>query len=178
MSEREQAGLRGPVKTCVEERTIPATSDRPEIKHITTTEYTSDGRILRTRQGRPGDQEWISTRTYDAEGRLLKQTSGGSAGPSLDQVYPYDEAGRLVGIRYGDKTSVGVRFQYDDQGRKTKVENFDPIPQRPNVAYGGYHWEGTDLPFVHCRAVVRSQRSTTSRMWRLRANFGTRRDSS
>ena len=40
-----------------------------------------------------------------------------------------------------------MRFQYDDQGRKTKIETFDPRPRQPNVAYGGYPWEGSDLLF-------------------------------
>jgi len=146
VSDREQAGLRGPVKTCVAESIYPA-GEAHKASFTTPTDYTSDGRILRTREGRPSDQEWISTRTYDAQGRLLKQTSGNPGGPASEQTYSYDQAGRLAGIEYGDKKSVRVRFQYDDQGRKTKVENFDPIPQRPNVAYGGYPWEGTDLRF-------------------------------
>jgi len=146
MSDREQAGLRGPAKTCVAESIYPSVEDQ-QRSLTTTTEYTSDGRIIWTRQGQPGDQEWISTRTYDAQGRLLKQTSSGSSGSSLDQTYSYDEAGRLSGIRFGGKESVGLRFQYDDQGRKTKIETFDPRPQQPNVAYGSYPWEGTGLPF-------------------------------
>jgi hypothetical protein len=45
MSDREKAGLRGLVKTCVEETTGPP-DDR---KYWTTTEYNPDGRLLTTR---------------------------------------------------------------------------------------------------------------------------------
>lgn len=44
MSDREQAGFRGPVKICTEEST---SADRPVVR--TTTEYARDGKLLETR---------------------------------------------------------------------------------------------------------------------------------
>jgi hypothetical protein len=146
MSDRERAGLRGPVKICVEEAIYPNADDQRR-GFTATTEYGPDGRILRTRQGQPNGQEWSSTRTYDAQGRLLKQTSGNSGGPTFAQTYSYDETGRLTGIRSSDKDRTMMRFEYDDQGQKKKIGTFDPLPVHPNVAYDGPRWEGVDLPF-------------------------------
>jgi hypothetical protein len=42
MSDREKAGFHGPVRTCVEETPLPDAKS-----HSTTTEYDSDGRLLR-----------------------------------------------------------------------------------------------------------------------------------
>jgi hypothetical protein len=41
MSDREKAGLHGPVRTCLEEAILP-----DNIKHLTTREYSPYGKIL------------------------------------------------------------------------------------------------------------------------------------
>src|SRR5438128_774821 len=49
MSDREKAGLRGPVKRCTEERVTLAVGGYPEMKFSYTTEYDPGGKILSTR---------------------------------------------------------------------------------------------------------------------------------
>ena len=54
MSDREQRGLRGRVKSCTEESTHPGMTDAdgkayPEVHSEYTTEYDTDGRIVATR---------------------------------------------------------------------------------------------------------------------------------
>ena len=64
MTDREKAGLRGPVKSCVEETNAPG-------NRVTTTEYDLDGRLL---MDRTSDRRRVNTRTYDANGRLVKDS--------------------------------------------------------------------------------------------------------
>ena len=59
MTDREKAGLRGPVKSCVEETG----------KRLITTEYGVDGR-LRTTRTSYADSGWVTTNNYDSGGRL------------------------------------------------------------------------------------------------------------
>ena len=55
MTDREKAGLRGPVKSCVEETE----------KRLTATEYGLDGRLLMTRTSNT-DSGRVTTKNYDA----------------------------------------------------------------------------------------------------------------
>jgi hypothetical protein len=52
MTDREKAGLRGPVKTCVEENIYPTGTV------LVTSEYTLDGKLLVSRSGYQDDSEW------------------------------------------------------------------------------------------------------------------------
>src|SRR5262249_18975010 len=86
-SQREQQGLRGLVKTCVEEQTHPGFTDShgnkiPETKTVHTTEYDLAGRIVRTLWRNPDGSEWGTRYSYDAAGHLLKTESGKEAKPS------------------------------------------------------------------------------------------------
>ena len=91
MTDREKAGLRGPVKTCVEETTYPPG------KRLTTTEYGLDGRLLTTHASNPDGSEWVTTQTYDAEGRLLTK--------------------RFVSASFSDEV---INRSYDAAGLKTR----------------------------------------------------------
>jgi hypothetical protein len=84
MSDQEKAGLHGPVRTCVEEAILPDNG-----KHLTTWEYSPDGKILifTARFGNSDGTEWITTHTYDATGRLTKAVSGNSREPGVESVY-------------------------------------------------------------------------------------------
>ena len=90
VTEREKAGLRGPVKTCVEETSYPTG------KALTTTEYDLDGRLLETRISNPDGSESVAAKTCDADGRLVKASSGKSDEPATESLYTYDERGRLA----------------------------------------------------------------------------------
>src|ERR1700737_3518326 len=145
MSDRDKAGLRGPVKTVLDEQTFSG-ADGQQLLTTTTTHYAPDGRILEVRTGNPDGSEWVTSYTYHSDGRLLKTVSGkvGSAASS-ETTYSYDKAQRLVGVKSGDKNQI--RYQYDEKGRKSVIESYDSKPLPPNMAYAP-HWEGTDLGFA------------------------------
>jgi YD repeat-containing protein len=145
MSNRDKAGLRGPVKTVLEEQTFSGTDGRQSIT-TTTTHYAHDGRILEDRTENPDGSGWVTTYTYYSDGRLLKTAFGkANSVPSSESTYLYDDAQRLVGLKSGNK--VQVRYRYDDKGRKSVIESYESRPLPPNTAYAA-HWEGTDLGFA------------------------------
>ena len=119
-TDREQAGLRGSVKTCAEETIYPTG------KSLTTTEYSFDGRRLETRISNPDGSEWVTTKTYDAYGRLVKVSSGKSGEPATESLYTYDERGRLKEITNADGKGNRTSYRYDEQGRKTEIKTFAP----------------------------------------------------
>jgi YD repeat-containing protein len=143
VSDRDKAGLRGPVKTVLEEQTF-SRADGRESFTTTTTHYAPDGRILEDRTGKDGSG-WVTSYSYHSDGRRLKTASGkANSAPSSETTYLYDDAQRLVGVKSGDDQ---VRYQYDDKGHKSVIESYDSKPLPPNTAYAP-HWEGTDLGFA------------------------------
>jgi YD repeat-containing protein len=145
MSDRDKAGLRGPVKTVLEGQTFSG-ADGQQLLTTTTTQYAPDGRILEQRMGNPDGSDWVTSYTYHSDGRLLKTVSGKvKSAPSSETTYLYDEAQRLVGVKSHDKNQI--RFEYDDKGRKSLIESYDSKALAPNTAYAT-HWEGTDLGFA------------------------------
>jgi YD repeat-containing protein len=145
MSDREKSGLRGPVKTVVDEQTFSDAEGQQMLTTITT-EYAPDGRMLETRTRNPNGSEWLTSYSYDSDGRLLKTASGKPRSvPGSETTYSYDESRRLAGVKSGTKNEV--RYQYDDKGRKSVVESYDSKPLLPNTAYAP-QWEGTDLGFA------------------------------
>jgi hypothetical protein len=151
MSTREQLGLRGPVKTCVEETTYPGVNapdgtQIPERKSSYATEYDVTGRILATRIGNPDGSEWVMRYGYDVSGHLHKTASGKEGEPSTEAVYSYDDRGRLRNITDGLRPDNPVTFRYDEQGRKTKVQVSRPADYRPNTAVAGSPFQVSDGP--------------------------------
>jgi YD repeat-containing protein len=143
---REQRGIRGPVKICIEEVTYPVSaaadgSLTPERKYQHTTEYDSEGRTLARRSNRPNDSDWVNRYTWNASGLLVKETWGKEGDPPSESIYLYDDQGRLQSITYSDKPDNPVTFHYDEHGRKTKWQVSHPEDYRPNVAGSG------DSPF-------------------------------
>jgi YD repeat-containing protein len=144
ISDREKAGLRGPVKEEIDSQTMSLPSG--EKVFTTTTKYTVDGRILEKRATNPDGSEWVTSYSYYPDGRLLKIVTGNAGSTNTSETTNlYDEQRRLVAIKSGDK--IQIRYQYDDRGRKSAIETCDSKPLPPNVAYAP-HWEGTDLGFV------------------------------
>ena len=145
MSDRDKSGIRGPVKTVVDEQTFSG-ADGQQMLTTITTEYAPDGRILERRTQNPNGSEWLTSYSYHSDGRLLKTASGKPRSvPSSETTYSYDESRRLVEVKSGTKNEV--RYQYDDKGRKSVVEIYDSKPLLPNTAYAP-QWEGTDLGFA------------------------------
>jgi hypothetical protein len=139
MSDREQHGLRGPIKTCVEESTRAAlvTPDGiqiPELNSSYTTEFSNDGRVIETRMRNSDGSEWVSRMLYDSSGNFLKHECGNVGESTTESVYTYDNQGRLLKVTNSAKPDNPVSFHYDDRGRKTKLEVSLPEDYRPNCA--------------------------------------------
>lgn len=138
MSDREKAGLRGPVRTCVEETIVSDGS-----KYLTTTEYSSDGRLLALRNTYSDGSEWVTTQTYDADGHLAKTISGKMGEPNAETLYAYDEAGRLLTTTNSPEKGGRIDFHYDEQGRKTSIRRFDQktLERAQNAASALSPWD-------------------------------------
>ena len=99
MSDREKAGLRGPVELYTEEHTFPAFENVPARTYTTTTKFSLEGRILQSTNingSEAGPQEFSTTYTYDSAGRLLKKTSAGPGSLTTEIKYSYDEKDRIT----------------------------------------------------------------------------------
>jgi YD repeat-containing protein len=137
MSDREQAGFRGPVKTRVEESIF---SSQPMTR--TTTEYRPDGMLLETCYDHGGGSTWVTAREYDSDGRLTKIKPANSDDSTSETIYVYDGAGRNLSITNtgnGDRTD----FEYDDSGRKIGIQRFDSkaLERSRSCAYAVSAWE-------------------------------------
>ena len=138
MTDREKVKLRGPVRNCVYESTMPDGK-----KFLTTMEYTLDGKLLTTRSVQSEGSEWVTSQTYDAEGRLVKTVSGNLGEPSTESVCAYDGAGRLQSITNSTEKRNRTDFRYDEHGRKTTIQTFDPktLQSIQNSAFSGSPWD-------------------------------------
>jgi YD repeat-containing protein len=144
MSDRERVELRGPVKVCVYESTMP---DGKKLS--TEIEYSLDGKLLTSRTVQPEGSGWVTSQTYDAGGRLVKTASDKLGEPGTESVDSYDEAGRLLFITHSSETGNRTDFRYDEQGRKTTIKTFDPKShqRRKNAPFGGSPWDAAQLGF-------------------------------
>jgi YD repeat-containing protein len=145
MSDRDKAGLRGPVESVLVEQSFSDADGRQSLTS-TKTEFAPDGRMLEVRNGNPDSSQWVTRYTYQADGRLIETASGkvGST-PSSETTYLYDKERRLVEVKPGGRDQI--RYQYDEKGRKSVIESYDSKPLPPNTAYEA-HWEGSDLGFA------------------------------
>jgi YD repeat-containing protein len=148
-SEREQAGLRGPVKSCVEETTYPpatGSNGLPTVPYTrrSETDYDEQGHMLARLDRNPDSSVWVVRNTYDASGKLIKTTSGKEGGPSDATHYAYDDQGRLTSITTNG--AAPVTFHYDELGHKTKVQTSRAEDYRANVATAGAPFESADMP--------------------------------
>jgi YD repeat-containing protein len=150
MSDREQQGLRGPVKSSTVESTLPGMSGTegetsPGFHSESTTEYDTAGRQLATLHKNSDGSQWVMRYSYDASGRLLKTASGTEGQAFAETNYSYDHQGRLQMISRSDKPENAVTFRYDDQGRKSKIAMSRPADYRANVATGGSPFEAAEM---------------------------------
>ena len=120
MSDREKAGLRGPVHACIEETVYPTG------KFSTTHTYDIDGKLLVSRSSNSDGADWVTTRTYDSDGRLTSIVSGKSGAAGLESLYSYDDSGQLLSITNNLRKGDQIDFHYDAMGRKTSVQTFAP----------------------------------------------------
>jgi len=159
MYDRSDLGLRGPVKSCRSEQTLSFrrcgadACDTEERCSVTTTEYDSEGQLLRQWCQNPNASEWTAVYTYDQSGRLPTIATDGTAGTPEIRTHYYDQAGRLerIGLKTSDSAERTVEsFKYDCVGRKTKVLHIDLSSRRPDTTYG-YGVEGTTSAYSAVR---------------------------
>src|SRR5437899_6518193 len=91
MSDRDKAGLRGPVKTVLEEQTFSG-ADGQQSFTTTTTQYAPDGRILEDRTGNADGSGWVKSYAYYSDGHLLKTAFGK---PKAADVHPNNRRSSL-----------------------------------------------------------------------------------
>jgi YD repeat-containing protein len=121
MSDREKAGLRGPVQQCTEGQIVPAFENIPAATYTTTTKYSPEGRILQSttyNSVESGPPEFSTTYTYDSAGLLIKKTVTNPSSPASEAKYNYDEKARIISITDPLRTST---FEYDDKGRRSRA---------------------------------------------------------
>jgi hypothetical protein len=143
-SEREQNGVRGPVKSVEEETTDPARtledgSQIAEMKSWTKTEYDRDGRIvaIRMRGSSRGSgydgTEWVTRYIYSPAGLLLKVTSGKEGEPVCETVNHYDDQGRLQSTTNSRSPDNPIIFRYESGGREKRVVIVQPAGNPPET---------------------------------------------
>jgi hypothetical protein len=120
LSDREKAGLRGPVKTVTQGHT--------------STEYDLDGHTLHWHFKGEDGSESGDDYTYDASGRLLKLSHKGYDGSISDEVYSYDGDGKLLAITRS--TGYNTNFEYELGVLRRKVRTLPASPPRPGIAEG------------------------------------------
>lgn len=142
ISDREKAGLHGPVRSVIEEQTSPEWhgadgNSIPEMKTSSKTEYDREGRIAVMR-GRGWSREKgmdaadsVTRYTYNTAGQLLRMTTEKNGEPDREVVYKYDDQGRLQSITDSGDPNDPIAFRYDATGRKTKIAIAQPtdLPQ-------------------------------------------------
>src|SRR5262252_612373 len=109
-SDRDKAGLRGPVKK-VEYFDSHSGADNQEWLTTNTTEYTPDGRRLKEEGGNSDGNNFIVRYTYGADGRLVNIVSGYARSSSTQKMtYLYDKENRLSAVNSGDGASLSYRY--------------------------------------------------------------------
>jgi YD repeat-containing protein len=133
LSDREKAGLRGAVESCTVEDTTPAGPNTHAWRMVTTSKYDPDGRMYEHSYINNDGTKGVESLTYDADGHLL-HTSWGAKDGSSDATYNYDAQGRLISITGGKDWTAA--FEYDDQGRKTRIVKSENAPSTKDRALG------------------------------------------
>lgn len=145
MSDRAQAGLRGPVKSTTETNSFPYASGATAQVHFeNTTLYDSSGRLLGTRSLNSDGSHWITRNEYSNSGQLLKSGSGTEGQALTETTYSYDSQHRLQKITTDRKSETPILFRYDEQERKTKIETSRASDYRSNFAIAGSPFEAAD----------------------------------
>lgn len=137
MSDRAQAGLRGPVKSTTES-SYPNVTDyagtASEVRFERTTVYDAHGRLLSTRSLNSDGSHWVTRNEYSNSGQLLKTASGTEGQAPNETTYLYDSQGRIERVTSSNKGETPILFRYDERGQKTKIQTSLASDYRPNVA--------------------------------------------
>ncbi len=139
ISDREKAGLRGPVRSVIEERSYSAGTDAdgrtsPASQGWNKTEYDRDGRISAIWRRAPSpdtraDALTVIRYTYTPAGKLLKRTAEIDGKIASETAYDYDDQERLRSITNSRDPANPIAFRYDATGRKWKIAVRKPVEQ-------------------------------------------------
>jgi YD repeat-containing protein len=138
MTDREKAGLRGPVQRVVSAsfRADWQTKVMPEKPFSRDeTVYLPDGRLLTTVYFNPEGSNWRTTNTYDADGRILEVRSSSGHEEQISR-HSYDRQGRLARVTQtkGNAAESTVEtYQYAPDGAKTRIRYIPPEAYGPNM---------------------------------------------
>jgi len=142
----ERDGLRGPLKTCVEDTPIY------QGRSVTTKDYGLDGKLLSFRteiEGQPSSSfsasDWLESDVTDSQGRLLKKVYGRRGEPTRETVYSYDDEGRVQTV-----TSEYSRFEFHyPAGGKISVQTFGPKTREGTrgTIFAGSAWHAAQVGF-------------------------------
>jgi YD repeat-containing protein len=126
MTDREQAGLRGPVRICDIEQDYVQPDHHWVLR--TSTEFSPAGNLLEQRHWNPDGSEWSLICRYDDRGRISQKEHHRSDAKQVFS-YHYDALGRLERVTTRSETGaerVCESYQYDVAGRKTATVYPDP----------------------------------------------------
>ncbi len=140
-SERDKAGLRGPVKTVV----IETPFEHLGKSTVETVEYTADGRILRRASKFGDDPGWIEINSYDPTGVKVESIFGSGDIPLADRqhtLFTHHEDGRIE-ARGRNRATVISRI--DDHGRRVDIQSYPDMSDKPNAALASSQWFDSTL---------------------------------
>jgi YD repeat-containing protein len=133
MTDREKAGLRGPVQKIVSDtymadwksKTMP---EKPNFREEIV--YLPDGRLLSMGHHNPDGSTGKTSYTYDANSRLFEVRSSSGHEDYISR-YSYDQQGRLIRVTNskGDAAEFTAEaYQYASDGVKTRIWFIPPKP--------------------------------------------------
>ncbi len=138
MTDREKAGLRGPVQRVVSARyradwQTKVVPEQPFSRDETV--YLPDGRLLTTVYFNPDGSNWRTTYTYYPEGRLSEVRASSEREEHISH-YSYDQQGRLGRVTQAKgraAESTAETYQYAPDGAKTRIRYIPPEAYGPNT---------------------------------------------
>ncbi len=145
LSDREKGGLRGPVEECTLETITPPGPNSRAWRMVYITKYDPDGRMYEHGYVNNDGSKGTDSLTYDTEGHLLREVWDSQHGTS-DTVYTYDVNGRLISIT--GPRDWSTTFEYDDQGRKTRIVRSQTPSSTNTHAPFGVNGDSEDLFIV------------------------------
>lgn len=163
-SDREKAGLRGPVRSVVHERTYaPVTSAdgsiSPELSTWMKTVYDRKGRTSAvwgrnsSRYHGLGNDLYVTLYAYTDAGQLQRKTLETNGDRQSEISYRYDDRCRLQSITNSKDPDNPIAFHYDANGLKAKITVAKPSdnPEGGNgsaVSYSPSYLFGTETGAV------------------------------
>ena len=131
-TDRDQHGLRGPVKsvhveTAQLEEQDGRITEKPWFSHTIT--FDQEGRLTEQVNHNPDGSEWRTVNDYTDSGELLTTRGYDPSGVLSSEVrYVYDDEGRLIAEQHMTKdggVTTPTTYAYDSEGRKIKIQEYD-----------------------------------------------------